>query len=59
MEERRVTEFDVAVVLAEPDEVEFGDDGEIITRKLLGRRVVQVVYDEDGALRRVITVMAA
>jgi hypothetical protein len=57
MEERRVKPFDVAIVLAEPDEVDYGDDGELIARKLLHRRVVEVVYVEMGETRRVITVM--
>lgn len=57
MDERRVQPVEVAVVLAEPDEVDYGEDGELIARKRLHRRVVEVVYVEQGEIRRVITVM--
>jgi len=57
MVERRAPEPDVMIVLAEPDEIRYGDDGELIARKTLDRRTVEVVYHEFHNVRRVITVM--
>jgi hypothetical protein len=57
MDERKVQASEVAIVLAEPDEIDYGDDGELIARKRLDRRTVEVVSVELGETRRVITVM--
>lgn len=57
MSERRVARSDVMIVLAEPDAIRYGDDGELIAGKRLGRRFVEVVYIEVGMARRVITVI--
>lgn len=57
MRERSVQPTDVAIVLAEPDDIRYGQDGELIARKKLGRRQVEVVYDEVDEVRRIITVM--
>jgi hypothetical protein len=59
MAERHVQPFEVAIVLAEPDEVSYGEDGELIARRLLHRRIVEVVYVDVGDTRRVITVLVA
>lgn len=57
MGERGVQPTDVAIILAEPDEIRYGSDGELIARKRLGRRLVEVVYDETDEVRRILTVM--
>lgn len=59
MEERRVPPHEVTIVLAEPDEVTYGEDGELIAAKLLGTRTVVVVFSDSGDIRRIITVMIA
>jgi len=57
MKERKVRAEDASVVLAEPDGFRYGEDGEIIATKALGRRTVEVVYIELDDIQRVITVM--
>lgn len=57
MKERRVSPEDVAIVIAEPDEIRYGEDGEIIAAKQMGRRLLEVVYIEAANAHRVITVM--
>jgi len=57
MRERRIQAAEVALVLAAPDEIDYGQDGELIARKRMARRTIEVVYDELGDLQRGITVM--
>jgi len=57
MTERRVLASDVMIVLAEPDEIQYGEDGELIAHKIMGRRTIVVVFHEFRNVRRVITVM--
>jgi len=59
MRERRVPEPEVALVLTEPDEIDYGPDGELIARKHIGRREVFVVFTEFHDTRRIITVMTS
>lgn len=57
MRERRVQDIDVAIVIAEPDALRYGDDGETIATKVMGRRTIEVVYVDEADARRVITVV--
>jgi len=57
MKERKVQAEEVYIVLAEPDGLRYGEDGEIIAAKILGRRTVEIVYIEMDDIQRVITVI--
>lgn len=57
MKERKVQTEDVYIVLAGPDGLRYGEDGEIIASKILGRRTIEIVYIEMDDIQRVITVM--
>jgi hypothetical protein len=57
MRERRVQDAEVALVVSAPDEIDYGEDGEVLARKRVGRRTLEVVYDEVGDTKRVITVL--
>ncbi len=57
MSDRKVQAEEVNLVLSEPDEIRYGEDGEVIISKVLGRRTVEIVYIETDDVQRVITVM--
>ncbi|MDI6769200.1 MAG: DUF4258 domain-containing protein [Anaerolineales bacterium] len=57
MKERKVQAEEVYLVLAGPDGLRYGEDGEIIVSKVLGQRTVEIVYIEIDDIQRVITVM--
>lgn len=58
MKQRKVTHEQVELTLAEPDEIELGDNGEDIARKQFGGREVWVVYETiDDETYRIFTVM--
>ncbi|MBI4772422.1 MAG: DUF4258 domain-containing protein [Chloroflexi bacterium] len=57
MQERRISAEDVWLVLTAPDEVNDGDDGELIATRKLAPRMLSVVYVEEGELLRVLTVL--
>lgn len=57
MKERRIAEEDVLLALAEPDELRYGQDGETIVVKKLGRRSIEIVFVETDTGCRIITVI--
>jgi hypothetical protein len=57
MKERQVSEEQVEAVVLSPDNWRYGDDGEIIATKKLGKRKVKVVYLSLPEEIKVITVM--
>ena len=56
MQERRISKAQVEATIFAPDEWRYGDEGEIIASKRLGRRKVSVVYLSLPEEIRVITV---
>jgi hypothetical protein len=46
-----------SLVIAAPDEIDYGEDGEVLARKRVRQRTLEVVHDELGDTRRVITVL--
>lgn len=57
MRERRVLDAEVVLVVGDPDEIDYGQDGEVLARKRVGRRNLEVVFDDVGDEKRVITVL--
>ena len=58
MRERRIQPEEVVLTLAAPDNVTYGEDGELIAIKPIGRRQISVVFVESEDVTRIITVIA-
>ena len=57
MRRRRVVPGDVLAVITTPDELDYGEAGEILATRRLGRRRIRVVYSETATERHIITVI--
>lgn len=57
MKERRVSEEQVEATVLDPENWRYGEDGEIIATRRIGKRRIEVVYLSLPEEIRVITVM--